>query len=46
MGFKLVDVTLKLLCDFARILHFLGKNKTNSKDFAKKVIIEQYNIFS
>ena len=36
MGFKLVDVTLSYYVIFARISLFLGKNKTNSKDFAKK----------
>ena len=33
MGFLTGWCNLKLLCDFARILHLLPRNETNSKDF-------------
>ena len=47
IGFLTGWCNLKLLCDFAKISHFLPRNDTNSKDFAKKkfAIIEKY-IFS
>ena len=47
MGFQTGLCNLKLLCDFARISHFLPRNGTNSNDFAEKksAIIEKY-IFS
>ena len=36
LGFLTGWCNLKLLCDFARISHFLPRNDTNSKDFVKK----------
>ena len=37
MGFLTGLCLLKILCDFARISHFLPRNDTNSKDFVKNV---------
>ena len=37
MGFSTGWCNLKLLCDFAIISHFLPRNDTSSKDFAKTI---------
>ena len=44
MGFLTGWCNLKLLCDFARISHFLPRNDTNSKDFVKKSLQGLKNI--
>ena len=36
MGFLTGWCNVELLCEFARILHFLTRNDTNRKDFVKK----------